>query len=140
MQRVESREQLEAFELYYSLGLDRSLQIVADKVGKNVRTVSGWRSKYEWDDRVAQRELEVARNAGLNELHRETLAIRTMYRKAINTLLMQADKDIKEGKLQIENVEDLERVIKLDLLLMGEPTERIEVIHKTEESRGNIND
>lgn len=134
MQRVESREQLEAFELYYSLGLDRSLQIVADKVGKNVRTVSGWRSKYEWDDRVAQRELEVARNAGLNELHKETLAIRTMYRKAINTLLMQADKDIKEGKLQIENVEDLERVIKLDLLLMGEPTERIAVIQKMEKS------
>ena len=123
MKNVESAEQIEAFELYYSLGTKGSLQLVADKLGKNIRTVQGWSSKYNWADRVAQRALEVAKQAGLEELHRETLAIRAEYRKAMDALLEQAYKDIQEGKLQIESIEDLELVIKLDLLLMGEPTE-----------------
>lgn len=126
MQRVESKEQLEAFELYYSLGAQRSPQLVADKIGKTERTVRDWSSKYEWDNRVAQRALETAKQAGIEELHKETLAIRTEYRKAMDGLIAQAVKDIQEGKLQIENIEDLERVVKLDLFLMGEPTERVE--------------
>ena len=123
MQRVESAEQIEAFELYYSLGSERSLQLVADKLGKSKRTVKGWSSKYSWDNRVVQRSLEDAKQIGIEELHRETLAIRSEYRKRMDALLEQAYKDIQEGKLQIENIEDLEIVVKLDLLLMGEPTE-----------------
>ncbi len=45
----------------------------------------------------------------------------------MGALLEQAYKDIQEGKLQIESIEDLERMIKLDLLLMGEPAECVEV-------------
>ena len=125
--RVESAEQIEAFELYYSLGSERSLQLVADKLGRNKRTVQSWSSKYNWGNRVTQRSLEVAKQAGLEELHRETLAIRAEYRKNMDALLEQAYRDIQEGKLQIESIEDLEIVIKLDLLLMGEPTEVVEL-------------
>lgn len=127
MQNVGSAEQIEAFELYYSLGSERSLQLVADKLGRNKRTVQGWSSKYKWDNRVAQRALEVAKQAGIEELHRETLAMRTEYRKVIDTLIEQACKDIQEGKLQIESIKDFERLVKLDLFLMGEPTEIVEV-------------
>ncbi len=128
MKSVESAEQVEAFELYYSLGSERSLQLVADKLGRNTRTVLGWSSKYNWDNRVAQRALEVAKQAGLEELHRETLAIRAEYRKRMDALLEQAYKDIQKGKLQIESIEDLEIVVKLDLLLMGEPTEIVALV------------
>ena len=123
MRRVESAEQLEAFELYYSLGSERNLQLVADKLGRSKRTVWGWSSKYNWDNRVTQRALELAKQTGLEELHRETLSIRAEYRKQMDALLEQAYKDIQEGKLQIESIEDLEIVVMLDLLLMGEPTE-----------------
>ena len=132
MRQAESDEQKGAFEIYYKLVSDsslragRCLQIVADKLGRNRRTVQNWYRKYNWDNRVAQRALEQAKQAGSIELHNETLSIRTEYRKAMDTLLEQAYKDIQEGKLQIESMEDLERMIKLDLLLMGEPTERVE--------------
>ena len=118
----------EAFDIYYRLGSKRSLQLVADRVGKHLRTVQGWSSKYCWNDRIAQRDIEVAKQAGLEELHKETLAIRTTYRKAMNALIDQAFKDIQEGKLRIESIEDLETVVKLDLLLMGEPTEILAVV------------
>lgn len=127
MQRVESVEQIEAFDLYYSLGSERSLQIVADKLGRSKRTVMGWCKKYNWDNRVIQRALEVAKQAGVEELHKETLAIRTEYRNSVNTLIEQFCKDIQEGKIKIESVEDFERLVKLDLFLMGEPTELVEV-------------
>ncbi len=123
MQRVERAEHRAAFELYYSLGYDRSLQAVADKMGKNKRTIQNWSSKYNWENKVAQRSLEIAKQAGSERLHRETLAIRAQYRRAIDTLFKQAYKDIRDGKLQIESVEDFECLVKLDLLLMGEPTE-----------------
>lgn len=112
-----------AFDLYYSLG---DIQAVADRVGRTTKTVSKWRDKFGWDAMIHQRALETAKQAGIEELHRETLTIRAEYRKAMDTLLEQATKDIQEGKIQIESVEDLERVIKLDLLLMGEFTESVE--------------
>ena len=51
--------------------------------------------------------------------------------------MAQASKDIKEGKLKIRNTQDLERVIKLDLLLMGESTEREEHLGSTELSQAD---
>lgn len=134
MQRVESAEQIEAFDLYYSLGSERSLQIVADKLGRNKRTVMGWCKKFNWDNRVIQRALEVAKQAGAEELHKETLAIRAEYRNSVNTLIEQFCKDIQEGKIKIESVEDFERLVKLDLFLMGEPTELVELRAQSKET------
>ena len=119
--------QAKAFELYYSLGQNRSIGDVANILGKNMRTVKGWCSKFDWDSMVIQRDLEVAGKSGLEELRKETLAIRTEYRKAMDALLTQAEKDIEDGKLQIKSIEDLEVIIKLDLLLMGEPVECVEM-------------
>lgn len=127
MRKVESKEQLEAFELYYQMGAKRSIRSVSEKIGRTKRTVASWSYNFKWSDRVAQRDLEVAKRAGIMELHKETLAIRTNYRKLMDSLLKGACKDIKEGKIQIESVEDLERIIKLDLLLMEEPTERVDL-------------
>lgn len=125
---IENSLQSKAFEIYYSLGAGRSLQAVADKVGRSKRSVQNWYRAYKWDERVAQRALEDAKIAGYEALQRETLAIRAEYRKAMDALMGQAKKDIEAGKIQIKSIEDLEIAIKLDLLLMGEPVECIELV------------
>ena len=55
----------------------------------------------------------------------------------INNLMAKATKMIAEGKLGIRNVQDFERVIKLDLLLMGESVDRSELVGATELSQAD---
>ena len=55
----------------------------------------------------------------------------------MNNLIAKASKQIAEGKLVIKNVQDLERVVKLDLLLMGEATDNTANTSTTELSRAD---
>lgn len=46
---------------------------------------------------------------------------------AMNSNLMaDFSKDIAQGKVKVKNINDFERLVKLDMLLMGEATERVE--------------
>lgn len=65
------------------------------------------------------------------DLKKETERIYIAYRAQMDKLIAQADEDIKAGKIRVQSIEDFERLVKLDLMLIGEPTERIEVIHNT---------
>lgn len=122
----ENHLQQEAFELYYSLGNKRSLKTVAEKIGRTERTIAGWSRSLNWVDRVKQREIEDAKNEALSTgaLNSQTTEAKTRYRLLLNSLLNKTAEKIAKGELSIRNIQDLERVIKLDLLLMGEATER----------------
>ena len=120
---TESNLQREAFEIYYHLGDKRSLKLVAEKIGRTERTVAGWSRSYNWVDRVKQREIEDAKNMGGNALNAQTTDVKTRYRILMNNLISKASEKIARGELSIRNIQDLERVVKLDLLLMGEATE-----------------
>ena len=122
----ENSLQREAFEIYYQLGDQRSLRLVAEKVGRTERTIAGWSRSYSWVDRVSQREIEDAKNGANNKaiLSSQTTDVKTRYRIMMNNLMANASKRIATGELKIRNVQDLERVVKLDLLLMGEATDR----------------
>ena len=135
----ENKLQREAFEIYYHLGDKRSLKAVAEKVGRTERTVAGWSRAYSWVDRVKQREIEDAKNNALssNALNSQTTDVKTRYRIMINNLMAQASKKIASGELKIRNVQDLERAVKLDLLLMGEATDRQDSICRTELSQAD---
>lgn len=133
----ENSLQREAFEIYYQLGADRSLRRVAEKVKRTERTVAGWSRAFNWVDRVSQREIEDSKNNALDKamLNSHTTDVKTRYRIMINNLMAKASKKIASGELTIRNVQDFERVVKLDLLLMGEITERGESIGTTELSK-----
>lgn len=124
----ESNLQREAFEVYYGLGAKRSLKLVAERVERTERTIAGWSRAHNWVDRVKQREIEDAKNEALcsGALNSLTTDIKTRYRILLNQLIDMASKKIAKGELNIKNIQDLERVVKLDLLLMGEATERQE--------------
>lgn len=133
----ENNLQKEAFELYYHMGDKRSLRAVAEKIERTERTVAGWSRSYNWVDRVKQREIEDARNLGGNALNSQTTDVKTRYRILMNNLIAKASKNIAEGKLAIRNVQDLEKVVKLDLLLMGEATDNTTSSSTTELSKAD---
>lgn len=133
----ENQLQREAFEIYYYLGDKRTLKAVADKVNRTERCVAGWSRSHNWVDRVKQREIEDARNAGIASLNEHTTDIKTRYRIMIANLMTQANKLIADGDLKIKNIPDFERVVKLDLLLMGEATERGDNTNTTELSKAD---
>lgn len=120
---TENSLQREAFEIYYHLGDKRSLKQVAEQIERTERTVAGWSRAYNWVDRVKQREIEDAKNMGGNALNAQTTDVKTRYRILMNNLISKASQKIAKGELSIRNIQDLERVVKLDLLLMGEATD-----------------
>mgnify|MGYP000845557772 CR=1 FL=1 len=121
----ETLKQKEAFELYYSLGDKRSLMSVARQCGVSERTVARWSKLFNWQERVEQRDIENARR--LEEKTNETVvATKANYRKIIKAAIGRWVKRFQGGEIDVESVWDLERLVKLDLLLMGEPTDRSE--------------
>ena len=133
----ENNLQREAFELYYAMGEVRSLKKVAERVDRTERTVAGWSREFDWVDRVKQREIEDAKNNDKNALNSQTTDVKTRYRILINNLMANASRKIADGTLSIRNVQDLERVVKLDLLLMGESVDRQELVGATELSQAD---
>lgn len=133
----ENSLQREAFEIYYHLGDKRSLRSVAEKVERTERTIAGWSRAFSWVDRVKQREIEDAKNMGGEALNSQTTDVKTRYRILMNNLLAKASTKISKGELSIRNIQDLERVVKLDLLLMGESTERSDSTSTTELSKAD---
>lgn len=111
--KSETELQKGAFEIYYSMGKRRNMEAVAERVNRSVRSIANWRRKYSWDDRIVQRELED--NVG------GSTAVKTDYRIIINMLMEEAANRIESGEIKVESIEDLEKLVRLDLLLMGEP-------------------
>ena len=130
--------QREAFEIYYGMGKKRSLKAVAERVGRTERTVAGWSRANNWVDRCYQREIVDAKTAEASKIAlAQSVDVKTRYRILINNLMDKASTLIAEGKLVIKNVQDFERVVKLDLLLMGETVERAELVGATELSQAD---
>lgn len=128
--------QREAFEFYYGLGQQRSLKAVALHFKRSERTVAGWSRDYNWVDRCKQKEIDEAKGKEKQGL---TLDVKVKYRTFLNNLIALATKDFVEKKLRIKSIQDLERVIKLDLLLMGDVVDKVDGDGElTEEDRKSL--
>ena len=53
------------------------------------------------------------------------LDVKSRYRRLFNNLIVVALKDFKEGKLRIKNINDLEKVAKLELALVDSPIDNV---------------
>lgn len=116
--RKETEAQKQAFDLYYGMGEKRSLEAVAAGCGRSTRTIGEWSRSFGWKDRVVQREIEDAANQG--SVANSVIDAKAEYRKIIRALIAGFVKDYKAGKVRIKNITDFERVVKLDLMLLGE--------------------
>lgn len=119
----ETLQHKEAFEYYYSLGTQRNLIAVHVwfKCGK--RTVEIWSKAFNWQERVIQRDIELSK--GLEKKTNTTiLNEKANYRRIIKETIGKME------EISINNTKDLETLVKLDLLLMGEATEKNETDNK----------
>ena len=123
----ENELQSRAFEMYYGLGDKRSLRAVAETIGRTERTVAGWSRAFNWVARVTQRNIENSQNKREEALNTQLTDVRARYRVIINNFMADLSKRVMKGEIKVRNIQDFERLVKLDLLLMGEPTDRAEI-------------
>lgn len=127
----ESPEQFEAFMAYYQLGDERSLAKVAEKIGRPLKTVEVWSRKFQWYKKVAQLDLQIVEQMRSKAV-KDFVKQRIQYQKLVNNLIAKSFReDTKELLLKPKNISDLVMLIKTNLLLGGEPTEREEVVTGT---------
>ena len=131
---AENTRQRRAFDLYWELGPDRSIEklrgaLLAAGKAPHVRTLYEWSSRYHWQDRLADLEREARRAAGIARLQ----AIEAMYeRQTQEALLLQQMGAEWLTSMDAETVspETAIRAIvegaKLERQARGEPGERIE--------------
>ena len=129
--------QRRAFEMYYGLGEKRSLKAVAKAIGRTERTVAGWSRSYNWVARVTQRNIENSQKAEEDAINTQLTAVRTSYRVIISNFMEEISQRVIRGELKVRNIQDFERLVKLDLLLMGEPTENTSSSNTTELSKAD---
>ena len=137
--KTETLNHREAFDYYYSLGVSRSINQVAVKFNKSERTIHNWAKAFNWQKRIEQRDIEIA-----NRLEEKTNEIivdeKAKYREEIKQymqfirgIMIASQEKIKKKEISINESSDMnslmlayERLLKLDLLLMGEATDRSE--------------
>lgn len=120
--KKENLHQKEAFELYYSLGESRTLDKVAELLGRNKRTLYEWSTRFNWQERVLQYDIEISKK--LKEKTVNTIANeKANYRKIIKLAISDFVKRLSSGEIKVATVAELEKLIKMDLVLMGEADE-----------------
>lgn len=120
----ETVRQRELFEMYYAMGKNRSIKELAQKeeVEVSERTIYNYSNKFNWKERVRQRDIEI--NKEISEMAKdEIIDAKAEYRRMIRDIVRKAKEDILAEDLKVEDISDLERLIKLDLTLMGEASE-----------------
>lgn len=126
--KKESALMLKAFEYYYKLGTERSLAKVQRKFSKSVTAVAMWSKAFKWPERCNEMDRKVSQKSLDNydemlvEAKRENFHI---IRKAKKHLLAEIERIEKKAETFTVTLTDFERLAKLELLMLGDPTERI---------------
>lgn len=114
MSKPETARQKSAFEYFYSLGKERSMNKVANYFGVSTAAVKAWHDKFMWDERVEERDNEIARD--MKEKDEDSfIAEMEGNRKIIRAAMAEFIKKLKEGKVQVEKVRDAVNLLKLDM-------------------------
>lgn len=123
--KKETLRHSEAFEFYYGLGESRNLKRVSEEFGVTLKAVGQWSDSFNWQERIVQRDTEISRKMqekNINTIINE----KANYRKVIKLAMGQLISDMKEGKINY-NIKDLDRLIRLDMYLLGESDNNIKI-------------
>jgi hypothetical protein len=117
----------EAFDFYVSLGHQRTYQQVADKYGVTRRGVQKVADRDNWGERLDAIEREVQERAE-KALVESVAEVRARHLKMLKGISGRAVKAIAEHPLEtgMEGIRAAEIAIKLERIIVGEPSERTE--------------
>lgn len=136
----------EAFEYYYALGSARSYEKVAQKFNTHINTIKKWGSKENWQKEVEFRDVDAlyeSRKRSRLAHKRKSDQYQNVLKGSLNTYIEK----LKKGQIEISTVNDLDKLIRLDLYLDGyvydaetslyfEEVERLKEKYKTDEKEG----
>jgi len=131
----------EAFEYFYSLGAGRSMKKVGEHFHVTLRTVQNWAKTYNWRMKLDQRDVEIAKkmgekttNAILNEkanFRKDIKAAMAPIRDILSGLIKKVQ--AQENPIKVSSAKDYKdlllvykELVRLDLLLVGEATDKTE--------------
>lgn len=163
----ETEEMIRAYEVFLSLGVNRTTEEVSSLCGRPLRTIQQWAKDFNWESRVNEYEQINGRfhlkeptitNETMMEFIKDrsglkrpsdanldadqlvekygsmvskkgkTVAMtRPEYRVLLGGLIREFAERFRLGEVQINTIYEFEKVVKLDLLLMGEATSRNDV-------------
>ncbi len=148
MPKVETTRHQEAFNYYYELGYTRSIPQVAQKIKASHGAVKKWSRDFNWRERVIQRDIDnnpklerKSNDAVVNTKasHRKDIQLAMQpIRALINSAIVERENPetgkkesvvsfaVKDPKGMLSMITSLEKLIKADLLLMGEADSRSE--------------
>lgn len=129
----ETLKNKEIFELYYSMGSDRSLVKLREKllspeclqIGSNVpslKTLKRWSVAFNWQERIVLRDINNGKELE-KKVDKAIVNSKADYRALVKKVVQKFEEKLKDNKIRIERPEDLNIMAKLDLVLMGEAPE-----------------
>ena len=127
--RLLAKEQphhLRAFEHYCGLGEQRSYERVAAEFSVAASTVKLWARSFGWQDRIRERDLEIARNVASKTLSDEVTR-RERSLQIVHMAMVQLAKAIAEGEIRM-TLSDLDKLIRLEAFLSDEAESRHELV------------
>jgi hypothetical protein len=126
----EKENHIDAFEYFYSLGgaaTSENCRKVADKFQISERSFWNWYKELGWKERVHLRNIEVAK--GVEEKTVSTLIEnKAKYLSYVHKLFddWKVKVDAGEVPVEIKSVSDVDKIVKLALLLQDEATDKTE--------------
>lgn len=150
--KEETLRQKQIFDIYYSLGDNRSFQKLIETLKNipeytnnipSIATLKSWSRKYNWQLRIQQRDREISKDLQ-KQIDKDIIDEKAEHRKLIKSIIETLKKSLEkyeerikqEGKIvEIRSVRDLKEIsfmidtlIKLDLNLIGENIEPINIV------------
>jgi hypothetical protein len=130
----------QALEYYQALGPQRSFADVAKKFNLKRATVTLFADKYDWQAKIVEYDASLL-NAISEDTRTEIMKMKDRVFEILNQMVkdilsLNPDGTIKEIKLKkLIDVTDLEKLMKLSLLIKGEPTEQSREDHYVHDLR-----
>lgn len=137
----EKGKHLQAFEIYYQMGIKRKLVTLADETGIPLATIKKWAKDFNWSARVDRRDREILEEMKKNNAHefeKACIYYQQGIRKLIRRDFLEPLLEGRELPFQIKNVKDLDILIKADVVLGGGVTSRSETISKEAKKESEI--
>lgn len=142
---VETKRHFDVFDYYYSLGAERSFSAVVVHCKCSPRAVANWSKNFNWQERIIQRDLEINKKTE-EKTDKAIVNTKADYRadvgRALEPVLSVINGVMEKGQdgklkvsIEVETAKDfslmvgaLEKLVKLDLELMGEGSDGRQII------------
>ena len=126
----EKQKHLDAFELFYFLGGEasqESCRAVADKFQISERTFWNWYKKLNWNERTHLRNIDINKEV-VEKTNSKIAANKAKYLTYVHKLFDDWKKKVDSGEVPVEikTASDVDKIVKLALLLQDEAGEIIE--------------